>query len=174
MASAVDVAGAVCRRLQLPPTDVPALHELVYLCQAWCLAWTGYALFDDELVGGPDGPVVPAVAAALRGPGLVEVAEPLAEDDDDVVRSVVEHFASHSLRELVDVVLGDGVWSGASTGTAMSEETLRQVYTRHGLAGEGVPPRFGRPRSMRDDDAAALGREASREWAEGLAMLRDA
>lgn len=68
--NAVDVAQYIVEKMgEMPASE---LHELLYLSQAWHLAWEGEPLFDDPIELWEDRPVVPTVHRYHEGSSKVD------------------------------------------------------------------------------------------------------
>ncbi|BAS11810.1 conserved hypothetical protein [Arthrobacter sp. Hiyo8] len=50
-----------------PQMTTMKLQKLVYYCQAWHLAWDGWAMFPEEIQAWASGPVCPALYEVHRG-----------------------------------------------------------------------------------------------------------
>ncbi|WAC50298.1 Panacea domain-containing protein [Frigoribacterium sp. SL97] len=183
MTNAVDVAAFITGALKLPLYDTKKLQKLVYFSQAWALAWTGKPLFADDFEAWPDGPVAPAVyrvqkyeAARLHEPSN------LSADEADIVTSVVDFYGQLSYTDLVDLTHEHTPWLDARAGRApdapshvkVPRDAIRTFYTRQAIMSADGPVRRGRVSQVSDVDAHRLGRRASSDWAEGLALLADA
>src|ERR1700722_7710959 len=81
------------------------LEKMVYYSQAWHLAWTESALFNDRIEAWRDGPVVPSLYALHRGcfkltSGFFaskikpDEIQSLTIDQKDVVKRVIEYYGS--------------------------------------------------------------------------------
>lgn len=69
MADVVEIAEHVLDRTG--PIDAARLHQLLYLCQSWHLAWSGTPLFEDDFQAWAVGPVVPALAELHAGEPVI-------------------------------------------------------------------------------------------------------
>lgn len=183
MTNAVDVAAFITGALKLPLYDTKKLQALVYFSQAWALAWTGKPLFADDFEAWPDGPVAPAVyrvqkyeAARLNEPSN------LSTDEADIVTSVADFYGHLNDTVLVNLTREHSPWLDARAGRApdapshvkVPRDAMRTFYARQAILLADGPVRHGRVSQVSDADAHRLGRQASSDWAEGLALLADA
>ncbi|WP_374197847.1 Panacea domain-containing protein [Rhodococcus sp. BP-332] len=108
------------------------LQKLVYYSQAWHLAWTNRALFDDHIEAWANGPVTVSLYRHHRG--QFEVADwPLGDSrkltasESAVVKTVVEAYGPLSARVLSDQTHREDPWRLARGTSKAGERSDAQI-----------------------------------------------
>lgn len=107
--------------------DTMKLQKLVYYSQAWSLAWTSAALFEDEIQAWANGPVVRSLFNAHRGrytvgPGDVGGnAAALDSKQKAIVDIVTNHYGKWTGQQLSEIAHGERPWINARKGLGPTE-----------------------------------------------------
>lgn len=122
-----DLAVAVLDALDRPRASVVTLNKLLYLVQGWHLALTGQPAFEDVILAGGRGPVVPAVQQACGD---------ISTSRDEFTDALPARLPSHTARVVCAVVDAHG----AKSDVALMRESMRtepwlEAYERS-VAGE--------------------------------------
>lgn len=144
-----DVAAAVLARVG--PTEAMKLQKLVYYSQAWHLALTDDALFDDDIQAWNRGPVVDALFQKHRGKRMVhrwETGHPgrITGTSEQVLALVCQVYGGLSGDELSEMTHQELPWRQARGTTPDGEysrapivkETMKRFYRQRQLAGRSV------------------------------------
>ena len=140
MANVLDVAQYILQRRGT--MSGKKLQKLVYYAQAWSLAWTGAALFDDRIEAWRDGPVAPTLFASHRYVADVEAianANPRAipHGGMDTIDSVLGFYGGRTADELIELTHSEEPWIAARRGlmpwqsgrNLISHESMRKYYS---------------------------------------------
>lgn len=85
------------------------LHKLCYYSQAWCLAWTGKPMFEEEFEAWSNGPACNELYDVIKGNYYINSwditgsSDNLSTDQKDVIITVLKdygHMLPYELREL--------------------------------------------------------------------------
>lgn len=171
--SAVDVAAAILRAAG--PMDHMKLQKLLYLAQAWHLAWYGEPLFEEPLEAWRWGPVVEDVWQLYKRFGGEPIPGPVAGDPSavrgraaDVVTVIAGTYGRMTGPRLSDLTHEDPVWQAAWSRRRSAKrgrqripvDELARYYRAHGRFAGGVQPaRVDEEKARRvleDRDADAL------------------
>ncbi|WP_119696777.1 Panacea domain-containing protein [Microbacterium halotolerans] len=180
MVNALDVARYVKTTADLKQWQSKDLQKLVYFTQAWHLAWTGRALFDEPFEAWPDGPVVRSVYAENRY-GDMKVSEvAFDEETSGILDAIIAHYAPLGMDKLIALTHADAPWIEARKGldpdepsrNEISMKTMLDFYTAQALVdGDSAP---SRPAYVVEADADVVRSTAADvidRWSEGLALL---
>lgn len=113
------------------------LQQLLYLANRQCLAEFGYALFVDTMIGQPDSPFSPEVAAAYTSQGI-QGADFSSHDPNSISRqvwdnpacgnamvysgAVVDYYGEQTEEELDAVIQADQSWQNSRKGLFPQQE----------------------------------------------------
>lgn len=113
------------------------LQQLLYLANRQCLAEFGYALFVDTMIGQPDCPFSPEVAAAYTEHGI-EGADFSSQNPNEVSqqvwdnpacgntmvysRAMVDYYGGKSEEELQTIIQADQSWQNSRQGLFPQQE----------------------------------------------------
>lgn len=163
MASVVDVAGRVLRRLR-GPVGAVELHWLVYYAQGWHLVAHAVPLFGEAVHAAGHGPVVRELWGLHRGDREVRLehlsgsggpqGKPLDPLEADVVDAVVDAYGSFDGCTLRETARQESPWAAAwasPSGKEITTEAIEQHFARAFMerrAGEIVPPLPTRSRTL--------------------------
>lgn len=117
MATVGDVAAYILEK-QGPMTAMK-LQKLCYYSQAWHLAWTDEALFQDRIEAWANGPVAPALYGQHRGKFQVTretiTGDPTAisPDERESIDIVVDAYADRNSFELSQMTHNEDPWKDA-------------------------------------------------------------
>ncbi|MGF0310986.1 Panacea domain-containing protein [Rhodococcus sp. IEGM1428] len=140
MANVHDVAAAILK-FHGRPMSAMKLQKLVYYSQAWNLAWTNQALFDDRIEAWRNGPVTTSLYRAHRG--MFEVSDwpqgdptRLSPNESAVVGAVVSTYGPLSARALSDQTHRERPWKisrgsvaeGERSNAVISPSVMRDYY----------------------------------------------
>ncbi|WP_373453558.1 MULTISPECIES: Panacea domain-containing protein [unclassified Rhodococcus (in: high G+C Gram-positive bacteria)] len=108
------------------------LQKLVYYSQAWHLAWTNRALFDDQIEAWANGPVTVSLYRHHRGEFEVAVwplgdSGRLSTSESAVVKTVVETYGPLSSRVLSDQTHREDPWRLARGPSKAGERSDAQI-----------------------------------------------
>jgi uncharacterized phage-associated protein len=125
------------------------LQKLLYYSQAWSLAWTGKALFTDEIEAWVGGPVIRQVWAAGKHSDYVVPAdgESLNEDQRAIIDAVFAHYGTDGGGSLSVRTHREDPWleargdlsPNAPSTNVLSQSTIRRYFSRMAAAGEDAP-----------------------------------
>ena len=119
------------------------LQKLCYYAQAWSLAWTEEALFDQNFQAWSNGPVCPELFHAHKGKFMVSPDElkigdtkNLSKDQIDTIDRVLEYYGEwepYELREQTHheapwVYARKGIPEDASSNSLSSKSSMGEYY----------------------------------------------
>ena len=129
--TALQVADRIVRWAQSDGTQITPLQvqKLTYLCQGWALGLDHGPLFTDDVEAWRYGPVVSSVYHALKQYGgqpvqrpISEVAFPMSDDDERVIRIVWKAFGQFDGMQLSRMTHGlGGPWEQVCQGNPRSQ-----------------------------------------------------
>lgn len=152
------------------------LHKLVYLAQAWSLAWDGRPLFPERIEAWEKGPVV----RALRYRTDAADGTVLAPDERAVVDAVLAQYGHLNGTELSAVTHKQAPWADvwANRGDRdwcddeISHDSMRKFFTAEALAGHGPTRTSTRPPAAGvDEEIHAIAAANAERWADALTLL---
>ncbi|MGO3878235.1 MAG: Panacea domain-containing protein [Agrococcus casei] len=157
------------------------LQKLLYYSQAWSLAWTGSALFTDEIEAWKDGPVVRQVWAAGQHDDFVVPSdgEMLSAHDKAIIDAVYAFYGNQGGAVLSTRTHRETPWlearadtpAGGRSTNPISQSTMRRYFSLASIGGEKVPIAPTMTTVAADEQfAAAKARQASR-WRGALDAL---
>lgn len=121
MANVYDVAKYVLE--QSGQVTTMKLQKLVYYSQAWSLAWSGRALFDERIGGWCEGPVVGVLHYDHKGWRTIEApnlsrgnSSQLSEPQREIISAVLAFYGRYSPEELSDLTHRESPWLDARKG----------------------------------------------------------
>lgn len=180
MASAMHVARHLERHRLLPEMKV---QKLLYYAQAWSLAWTGRALFPDEIEAWVDGPVVRSVWVERRHGGAEGVGDVnLTEDEMAVIDAVHHHYGRLSGPELSARTHAERAWLEARGDLSpeqpsrrpISQHTMRRTYTEQVIEGSLSVPSAPLLHTVADaEDVTDAGERQRKRWRNALDILAE-
>lgn len=118
---------------QLGETSVLKLHKLLYYCQAWSLVWTDRPLFDDAIIAGPSGPMVPQLYRQHRGlfsvkPGFFRVHHNYDTSDEETIASVLDYYGNKKSWWLTGLVKLEDPWRTTPSSDEISHSVMKKYY----------------------------------------------
>lgn len=150
------------------PVTPMKLQKLVYISHGWCLGFFGVPLINEQVEAWKYGPVIPSLyhkfksfgsdqisgrahLIVRKGSGFTRVIPSLENDDPDfandgqeVIRAVFEHYSQYSASQLSNATHESGSpwhkvyhdqWKGSPPqGTDIPENIIKEYY--HKLAHE--------------------------------------
>ena len=141
MASIFDVAKYILAKQGKMSTW--KLQKLCYYSQAWQLAWTGEALFDEDFEAWANGPVCPVLFHEHRGKYAISEKDfnkgdinNLTADEKETVDVVLNDYGAmepYQLREQSHAempwIMARGNWpDGARCNTVISKDSMGEYY----------------------------------------------
>jgi len=141
MASVFDVAKYILE--QKGQMSTWKLQKLCYYSQAWHLAWTGKAIFDEDFEAWSNGPVCPELFHMHQGKFTVQVEDisrgdsgNLTEDQKDSINVVLKDYGDKEPYVLSDWTHQEQPWKMARHGlpfgerckTVISKESMGEYY----------------------------------------------
>lgn len=111
--SALDVATYILEKSG--EMSVAKLQLLLYYCQAWSLVWDDVAAFDDQILAGPNGPLVGSVAEYTKGEYLVSrvvggSSKKVSDQTRETVDVVVSSYRDFSAQDLAFLAQREKPW----------------------------------------------------------------
>lgn len=178
MTTALDVAGYIKSAHGLRSYQSIDLQKLVYFAQAWHLAWTGRAIFDEEFEAWPNGPVARSVYRDNRYATLPTEPE-IDEETRMIIDAVLRHYENCTVQELVALTHADAPWIEARKNLApnqssvnhLSEKTMLDFYTAKTLAGDNAPRRPACVSAADSAEVETAGAQVIDRWREHLELL---
>ena len=111
--SALDVATYILEKSGEMSTA--KLQLLLYYCQAWSLVWDDMTAFDDQILAGPNGPVVDSIAEYTKGEYSVSrviggSSEMISDQTRETVDVVVSTYRDFTAQELASLAQREKPW----------------------------------------------------------------
>lgn len=132
MASAFDVAAYLLEKCG--SMTHMRLQKLVYYSQAWSLVWEERSLFGERIEAWANGPVVPALAAKLKGLFRVDksnlgkgTAVNLTVAQRDTIDRVLDFYGERDAQWLSDLTHMEAPWVEARKGLALGERGQHEI-----------------------------------------------
>ena len=130
--SAHDVARELRRRL--PHVANLKLQKLLYYCQGWYLAWTGSAMFAEEIEAWANGPVVADFWHDENKGRHSPVDRPLDPRSYEIIEYVLARYGRLSGSELKQLTHTEAPWLEASESDAhnpvIGHDVLERFFTQ--------------------------------------------
>lgn len=127
-------------RSRLGQVDPYRLNKLAYYIQAWSLVHRDRPAFQERIEAWKDGPVVRDLWIDLKhnSGGLLRSAQPLSNEDAEIVDQVLIHYGRMTATELIDLTHAEDPWlqargstpPGAPSQNEVSSSSMRAYYTR--------------------------------------------
>lgn len=176
MTTAVDIASYIESRFTWG-FDNTKTQKLVYLSNAWALAWTGKPLTSDDFQAWVNGPVERELWKLQRYSFVPKYKGQLTLEEREMIDSVLAQYSEMSARDLVEIS-HESPWRAArgdvppsARSTAVVESSLvRAHYARLAIAGEG-PKRIGTAKAAEPAQVAETARAVSARWKDALDLL---
>lgn len=179
MATAMEVARYLIAKRDL--TGDMQLEKLLYYAQAWSLAWTGNALFGEEIEAWSNGPVVRSVWAAKKYGDIEPDAEAIRPDERAIVDAVWAYYGDKGGRRLSRLTHQEDPWKEARRGLAedarstspISRASMLRYYTAQAAraAAGAVPVAPVLSEAVSDADVLAVGNRQRTRWRKALDAL---
>lgn len=112
------------------------LQKLCYYSQAWCLAWTGEPLFNEDFEAWSNGPVCPELFHAHKGLFIVslenisaisESIPALTEDQTETIDRVLNTYGSWAPYELREQSHEEIPWRDARGNLSIGERCQTKI-----------------------------------------------
>lgn len=141
MANVFDVAKYILKNKG--PISTWKLQKLCYYSQAWSLAWTEKALFDQDFEAWKNGPVCPLLFNAHQGRYKISYddlkfgnPDDLTDDQKDTIKRVVDEYGNMEPYELREMTHNEDPWKSARGNcpenaychNVISKESMGQYY----------------------------------------------
>ncbi|RFA07673.1 hypothetical protein B7R21_16020 [Subtercola boreus] len=176
MTTAVDIASYIESRFKWG-FDNTKTQKLVYLSNAWSLAWTGKPLTANPFEAWVNGPVERELWKLQRYSFVPKYEGQLSAEDRELIDSVLAAYSGMSALELVEIS-HESPWLAARGDTppkvpssaVVDAKLVREHYSRLAMAGEG-PKRLGSARIADARSVAETARTVSARWKEALDLL---
>lgn len=174
MTRAIDVLRYMKSQCSL--TGEVRAHKLLYLTQAWTLAWEGRPLFDDRVEAWQMGPVIPSVRHRVNVTGD---ADAIHAEDRALVGAVLAEYVGRTGADLIQLTHGQTPWidawgdrrPGDSGNEEIVHEAMRKFFTREAILGRGPT----RPQAATHIASAQVAQQVSHQnaqrWRRTLARL---
>lgn len=113
------------------------MHKLAYLAQAHHLVVHGEPLFEDDMVAGPQGPIIPKLYELHREQAYFDpVQQPprVSDDQDDSISQIWAHYGGLGDLQLLDMINEDYPLVQArqkDPGTPIDLRELQACYALH-------------------------------------------
>lgn len=140
MATAIDVAKYILEK-KIPGMTTMKLQKLTFYSQAYSLAWTEEALFEDDIFAWKNGPVIYNLFNQHRGIYLINSRDlkegnsrNLTEHQKIIVDSIVDQLGTLSADQLRERTHKEDPWINArrrGTNEKITKETLREYYSKN-------------------------------------------
>ncbi len=174
MARAIDVMKYIKARQHV--WGETQLHKLVYLSQAWSLAWDGRPLFPEKIEAWENGPVL----RALRYRQDAADSTVLTAEERVIVDAVLAQYGrlngsqlsalTHEQAPWADVWndRGDRSWCDDE----ITHDAMRRFFTTEAIAGRGPAKPVTRTEETSDrNEISAIAAANAERWSEALALL---
>lgn len=139
MARAADVAQYILENSPQGEMSTIKLQKLVYYCQAWCLAWTGKPLYEDDIQAWAAGPVVPSLYALHRNQLNISKnqnigdASSLSAEDTELINDVLPTYIDKEPVWLVGLTHLEEPWKIAR-GSCLPGERCTNIISHASMA----------------------------------------
>ena len=108
--SAHDVARELRRRLGWTVGDAK-VHKLLYYCQGWHLVLHGAPMFNEEIQGWPDGPVVASLWTEEKHDLPTPDPMPLDSDIVNTIDLVIARYGEITGGDLIEITHSETPWA---------------------------------------------------------------
>lgn len=130
MASVFDVAQYILERHG--EMTAMKLQKLVYYSQAWHIAWTDDALFDERIEAWADGPVSPELFQLHKQAFTISKlskgsSSRLADEEKDTIKRVLKVYGNKSPQWLSDLTHLEAPWRDARDGLPARARSQREI-----------------------------------------------
>jgi uncharacterized phage-associated protein len=176
MTTATDIASYINSRVQWG-FDNTKLQKLVYLANAWSLAWTAKPLVSNQFEAWKNGPVERDLWTTQRYSSVPPYEGQLTTETTDIVDAILREYGETPATVLVTLChehpweeARAGLPDGASSRTQLRESTIRMYYANLALADKG-PKRVAHIEHAQPDAVRTTSRAASARWKEALDTL---